>query len=210
MISFGISGLGKHSDEHGVSGRAGAEPCLLSREHVRHGGAVASDAVDLLPFAEYAASLNRKRTAAGVLFRDERSRVLLVETTYKRSWEIPGGSVDADEPPWRTAVREVREETGLARPLDRLLLIDYIPADDPMPEGLAFVFDGGLITEGEVAEIELKDPEIRSVGLYTLEDVRGLVKPVLARRIEVALDAINVGDLALCESGHRVTAQQSR
>lgn len=164
--------------------------------------------MDLLPYAEYAASLNRKRTAAGVLFRDASSRVLLVETTYKQSWEIPGGSVDAGEPPWRTAVREVREEVGLDRPLGRLLVIDYIPADEPMPEGLAFVFDGGVITEGEVAAIELRDPEIRSVGLYTLEDVRGLVKPVLARRIEIALDAAGSGDLALCESGRRITAQQ--
>lgn len=163
--------------------------------------------MDLLPYAEYAASLNRKRTAAGVLFRDERSRVLLVETSYKRSWEIPGGSVDANEAPWRTAVREVGEEVGLDRPLGRLLVIDYIPAAEPMPEGLAFVFDGGVITEEEVASIELTDPEIRSVGLYRVEDVRGLVKPVLARRIEVALDAIECGDLALCEHGRRVDAQ---
>lgn len=76
-----------------------------------------------MPYAEYAASLNRKRTAAGVLFRDERSRVLLVE-------------------------------------------IDHIPAEEPMPEGLAFVFDGGVITEVDVASIELTDPEIRSAGLY--------------------------------------------
>lgn len=136
--------------------------------------------MDLLPYAEYAASLNRKRAAAGVLFRDERSRVLLVETTYKRPWEIPGGSVDAGEAPWRTAVREVREEIGLDRPLGRLLVIDHIPADEPMPEGLAFVFDGGLVTEDEVAAIELTDPEIRSACLCGLDDAVALVKPVLA------------------------------
>lgn len=164
--------------------------------------------MDLLPYAEYAASLNRKRTAAGVLFRDAQSRVLLVETSYKRSWEIPGGSVDANEAPWRTAVREVGEEVGLDRGLGRLLVIDYIPTEDPMPEGLAFVFDGGVITEEDVVSIELTDPEIRSVGLYPLEDVRGLVKPVLARRIEVALEAVESGELALCEQGRRVRAQQ--
>jgi 8-oxo-dGTP pyrophosphatase MutT (NUDIX family) len=164
--------------------------------------------VDLLPFAEYAASLNRKRVAAGVLFRDEHDRVLLVETTYKRFWEIPGGSVDADEAPWRTAVREVREEVGIDQPPGRLLVIDYMATEEPMPEGLAFVFDGGMITDEEVANIEISDPEIRSIGLYAQEDVRRLVKPVLARRIEAALDAIRVGDLALCESGNRVTAER--
>ncbi|SES37488.1 ADP-ribose pyrophosphatase YjhB, NUDIX family [Lentzea xinjiangensis] len=166
--------------------------------------------MDLLPFDEYAASLNRKRTAAGVLFRDEASRVLLVETTYKTSWEIPGGSVDADEAPWRTAVREVREEVGFDRPLGRLLVIDYIPQDGPMPEGLAFVFEGGLVTADEVAAIELRDPEIRSVGLYTLDEVRGLVKPVLARRIIAAIDAVRSGQLALLEAGHPAVEQQHR
>lgn len=171
---------------------------------------VASRAVDLLPFEEYAASLNRKRTAAGVLFRDDAGRVLLVETTYKRAWEIPGGSVDADEAPWRTAVREVAEEVRIQRPLGRLLVIDYVPTDGVMAEGLAFIFDGGMISEDEVKAVELTDPEIRSVGLYTLDAVRDLVKPVLARRIEVALDAAATGELALCEAGFRITQQGSR
>ncbi len=161
--------------------------------------------MDLLPFDEYAASLNRKRTSAGVLFRDEAGRVLLVETSYKKAWEIPGGSVDAGEAPWRTAVREVAEEVGIDRPLGRLLLIDYIPTDEPMPEGLAFIFDGGVITEMDVGTIELTDPEIRSVGLYTLDDVRDLVKPILARRINAALNAVVTGGLALCESGYVVS-----
>lgn len=166
--------------------------------------------MDLLPFDEYAASLNRKRTAAGVLFRDDVGRVLLVETTYKRSWEIPGGSVDAEEAPWRTAVREVAEEVRIDRPLGPLLLIDHVPTDDPMPEGLAFIFDGGMVTEDEVNAIELTDPEIRSVGLYSLDDARDLVKPILARRIEVALEAVAAGALILCESGYRVTAREAR
>ncbi|MFE9750265.1 NUDIX domain-containing protein [Saccharothrix saharensis] len=162
--------------------------------------------MDLLPFAEYAASLNRKRSSAGVLFRDEAGRVLLVETSYKQTWEIPGGSVEAGEAPWRTAVREVAEEIGVNRPLGRLLVIDHVPTDGPMPEGLAFVFDGGVITDDEVSALELTDPEIRSVGLYPLDAARDLVKPLLARRIEAALNAVRTGAPALCESGDAVTA----
>ena len=33
----------------------------------------------------------KKRMGAGVLIRDEQGRVLLVEPTYKQSWEIPSG-----------------------------------------------------------------------------------------------------------------------
>jgi 8-oxo-dGTP pyrophosphatase MutT (NUDIX family) len=160
--------------------------------------------VDLLPFEEYAASLNRKRTAAGVLFYDTHDRVLLVETSYKRQWEIPGGAVEAHETPWLTAHREVREELGIDRPTGRLLAIDYVPEDGAMPEGLAFVFDGGVITHQDVAQLTLTDPEILTVGLYDLSEVPTKVKPSLAGRITAALEAVQAGGIALCESGKRV------
>jgi 8-oxo-dGTP pyrophosphatase MutT (NUDIX family) len=183
-------------------------PCLRSRERVAASGPVASKAVDLLPFGEYAASLNRKRTAAGVLFRDERSRILLVETTYKPEWEIPGGAVEAEEAPWATATRELREELGITRPLGNLLVIDHIPAQGVMPEGLAFVFDGGLITDEEVHGIDSADPEIRSVGLYSLNDARSLVKPALYDRLCAALRAAQISTLILCDAGRPTTVDQ--
>ncbi|RSM87614.1 hypothetical protein DMH04_11040 [Kibdelosporangium aridum] len=60
--------------------------------------------------------------AAGALFRDDSGRVLFVEPSYKPNWEIPGGAVEADEPPWKTASRELVEELGWTRPLGRLLV----------------------------------------------------------------------------------------
>ena len=157
--------------------------------------------MELLPFGEYAASLNRKRTAAGVLLHDARSRVLLVETTYKPEWEIPGGAVEAEETPWATAARELHEELGITRALGALLVIDHVPTHGVMPEGLAFVFDGGLITEKEVRAIESTDPEIRSVGLYSPAEAARLVKPTLHGRINAALCAVNSGETVFCESG---------
>jgi ADP-ribose pyrophosphatase YjhB (NUDIX family) len=48
---------------------------------------------------KYYESLPRKLMAAGVIFRDERDRILLVEPNYKPDWEIPGGIVEAGESP---------------------------------------------------------------------------------------------------------------
>ena len=48
---------------------------------------------------DFTATLPRKRMGAGVLLSDELGRVLLVEPTYKPSWEVPGGVVEADESP---------------------------------------------------------------------------------------------------------------
>lgn len=144
--------------------------------------------------------------SAGVLFRDQAGRVLLVEPSYKEHWDIPGGSVDADEAPWTTAVREVREETGIHRPLGRLLVIDHVTDDGRMPEGLAFVWDGGLVTETEIAGLQLTDPEIVAVGLYTLDEAAAKVKPTLAARLSSAMEAATTGELALCEDGKRVAS----
>ena len=49
-----------------------------------------------------AARMPRKRVSAGALFRDAAGRILVVEPTYKDSWEIPGGIVEGvsrDSPP---------------------------------------------------------------------------------------------------------------
>lgn len=161
--------------------------------------------MDLLPFDEYVRSLNRKRMSAGVLFRDDADRVLLVEPSYKPLWEMPGGTVDEGEAPWTTARREVLEEIGLDRPLGRPLVIDYVADDGRMPEGIAFVFDGGSISEREVAALVLTDPEILQARLFELDEARLNLKPTLARRLAVALDAARAGELLLCDNGHPLT-----
>ncbi|WIY04416.1 NUDIX hydrolase [Amycolatopsis mongoliensis] len=160
--------------------------------------------MDLLPFDEYVRSLNRKRMSAGVLFRDEADRVLFVEPSYKPHWDIPGGACEEGEPPWRTAAREVTEEVGIDRPLGNLLVIDYIPDDSRMPEGMAYVFDGGQVTEAEIKALTITDPEILSVELLPLDTAALRLKPILARRIAVALDAARAGELLICEDGRRV------
>lgn len=157
--------------------------------------------MDLLPFDEYVRSLPRKRMSAGALFYDHSGRVLLVEPSYKSHWDIPGGSIDAGESPWAAARREVREEIGIDRAFTRLLVIDYVRDDGRMPEGIAFVFDGGPITQAEVDALTLTDPEIVSVGLHALDVAAGKLKSTLAARVDAALRAAHQGELLLCDDG---------
>uniref|UniRef100_UPI003F840177 NUDIX domain-containing protein n=1 Tax=Actinosynnema sp. TaxID=1872144 RepID=UPI003F840177 len=105
----------------------------------------------------------RKRIAAGVVLRDGAGRVLLLQTSYKANWEVPGGVVEEGESPWAAAMRELREEVGLSRPLGRLLVVDHV-AEHPhegvvRPEGVAMLFDGGLITAERVAGLVFGDGE---------------------------------------------------
>lgn len=160
--------------------------------------------MDLLPFDDYVRSLNRKRMSAGVLFRDESDRVLFVEPSYKSHWDIPGGACEEGEPPWRTALREIAEEVGIDRPLGNLLVVDYIPEDSRMPEGMAYIFDGGYVSEAEVEALTITDPEIVSAALLPLDTAAPRLKPILARRIATALDAAHAGELLICEDGRRI------
>ncbi|MDX8140513.1 MULTISPECIES: NUDIX domain-containing protein [Lentzea] len=149
-------------------------------------------------------TLARKRMAAGVLFHDNAGRVLLVQPSYKDNWEIPGGAVDADESPWAAATRELTEELGWERPLGRLLVVDYVRPQDSRPEGVIFVFDGGVLDETDLVGLAFPDSEILSAGLHTMDEARGKVKPLLSDRLVVALEAAKQGTTALCEQGQRV------
>lgn len=142
--------------------------------------------------------------AAGVLFRDVQGRVLLVEPSYKPNWEIPGGAVEVDESPWATAARELTEELGWDRPLGRLLVVDYVRPQDSRPEGVVFVFDGGVLDETDVVGMVFPDAEIVSAAFHTLVEARGKVKPLMADRLAVALVAAEQGVTALCEQGRRI------
>jgi 8-oxo-dGTP pyrophosphatase MutT (NUDIX family) len=55
-----------------------------------------------------------RRLGAAALLLDEEGRVLLVRHAYgPLNWELPGGMSESGETLSDTAVREVREETGL-------------------------------------------------------------------------------------------------
>jgi 8-oxo-dGTP pyrophosphatase MutT (NUDIX family) len=85
-----------------------------------------------------------------VLFRDSAGQVLLVEPSYTSDWEIPGGAVEADEPPWAAAARELAEELSWDDPLGRLLVVYHVRPQDSRPEGVVFVFDGGVLDEADL------------------------------------------------------------
>lgn len=74
-----------------------------------------------------------------------------------------------------------------------------------MPEGIAFIFDGGLIDQADVDALDLTDPEILSVDLVPVDQVATKVKPSLARRLSVAWSVVATGNLALCNDGERIT-----
>jgi 8-oxo-dGTP diphosphatase len=155
----------------------------------------------VLPPDQYAASLARKRMAATAFFRDELGRVLLVNPSYKETWDLPGGAVEAEESPHAACRREVAEELGLDRPPGPLLAVDWVPSRPERPEGLIVIYDGGVLSEAEINEIVLADGELIEFAFVAQDKVSTLVTPVLARRVASCLEALTTRTVAALENG---------
>lgn len=129
----------------------------------------------------------RKRIAAGALIRDRAGRFLMIEPVYKPTWDIPGGVAEIDEAPLETCRREVQEELGLDLAITRLLVIDWVPQQGVWHDALMFVFDGGTVSDDQIAGFRLQNDEIGAVRFVTLADAEPHIRPSAHRRLSAAL-----------------------
>jgi 8-oxo-dGTP diphosphatase len=72
-----------------------------------------------------------RRVGAAAVVVNDRGDVLLVRHTYgKLNWELPGGASEPGESIIETALRELREETGLEAVAERMTGVYYEPELD--------------------------------------------------------------------------------
>jgi 8-oxo-dGTP pyrophosphatase MutT (NUDIX family) len=62
----------------------------------------------------HAPPANSLVVAVAVLVRDDKGRVLMIRRSDNQLWALPGGAQDIGETTREAAIREVREETGVA------------------------------------------------------------------------------------------------
>ncbi|MDH6521523.1 8-oxo-dGTP diphosphatase [Streptomyces sp. SAI-135] len=103
-------------------------------------------------------------------------RVLMVFDRYRRTWELPGGSIEEGESPRQAAARELLEESG-QQPDEPLRFIGYarfVLAPDRRAENLA-------LYAGSCAEPRVFEPteEIAAIRWWDLrERLPGDVQPL--------------------------------
>ena len=148
---------------------------------LREEGGVSRPVCPACGFVQY---LNPAPAAAVILERE--GKVCLVQRRFPPragEWTLPAGFVEYDEHPAATAVREVREETGLAVRLTGLFAVHQgiLPPDFPV---VLIVYrgevTGGALRAGDDAE---------AVGFYPPGAPPGRIAFAGHRRVLAALAA---------------------
>ena len=139
-----------------------------------------------------------KNKAIAIVPLDEEGNTWLVGqdrfTLGEYSWEVPMGGSDGDEDPAATAVRELREETGLTARSYELLMRVHTSNSITDEEGFVFVATG--LTEGEPDFDEEEDLAIRKLPFDEAVE--------MVRRGEIT-DAISVAALLRIASDQKIS-----
>lgn len=156
----------------------------------------------------YRNALPGKRMGAGALVRDPDGRVLLVQPTYKPTWEVPGGAVEPDESLRDACARELREELGIEIEVGRLLVLEWQGREPDRTESVMAVYDGGTLPS--VDGLSLPADELASAAFVAEPDLDAHLAERLARRVRAALRALDEGVLVELEHGVEVPRSQQR
>ncbi|MEJ5944829.1 NUDIX hydrolase [Pseudokineococcus basanitobsidens] len=134
--------------------------------------------------------------SAGLVLRDPAGRVLLLRTSYKVPWEVPGGVVEDGEGLRGAAAREAHEELGLDLDPGRLLVLERRGADGPQPQRLLALLDGGVHDVDLPARCRFLDGEVLEAAWCGAQEVRARTGAGLATRVEAALARLLADDPA--------------
>ncbi|XKK38741.1 NUDIX hydrolase [Nocardiopsis sp. ARC36] len=128
---------------------------------------------------------------------------MMVVPSYKDYLDIPGGYIEHGETPTQAAVREVKEELGIAPPIGRLLVVDWAPNPSEGDKQL-FVFDGGVLGQGWLDQITLDPAELNGYEFHDVATIEAATILRLARRITHGARARQEGTTVYLENGEPV------
>jgi 8-oxo-dGTP diphosphatase len=141
------------------------------------------------------------RIASGALFVDG-NRILLVRKTYGNGWDIPGGYAEVSESPAAACQRELKEELGIHRDVQRLLAVDWAPHADE-GDKILYVFDCGQLGADE-KRLQLASGELDRWEWVPVGRLPDYVIPRLVRRLTSAHRAYAAATPVYLEHGEPV------
>jgi len=128
-------------------------------------------------------------SAAAMIF-DKRRRLLILKTTYKKRWSLPGGQIEANgESPWEACRRETQEECGLLVERGELVCVDFLAPRPDRLGGLRFLFDCGTLADEQLSAIRLQPEEIEAHRFVPPTEASAFLTRPVGRRVAATLGA---------------------
>ncbi|MGQ4488736.1 NUDIX hydrolase [Streptomyces sp. 372A] len=154
----------------------------------------------LLPLEDYVATLPKATLFGALYFTDMNGWPVQLHAVYgtEHPWQLPGGTTESGERPWETAVRETEEETGLmvSGPPRLLAAVFGLPGAAWPLATAGFVFDGGRLTDEQIADLRLAPEEHDEVRTLPLEEWKALMPERDYARLAALADARRTGRAA--------------
>lgn len=132
----------------------------------------------------------------------------MVDTSYRDFYEIPGGAVEAGEPPPVACARECREELGRDVAIGRLLVVDHQNDGGDLGDSVMFVYDGGVMASDGLP-YRSADSEVRELVYVEPANLDSVTIPRLVNRIRSALAARAEGAVRELVNGRTRRAAES-
>ena len=127
----------------------------------------------------------KKKIGAAVVILNTTGHVLLVKHNYgPLNWELPGGGAEANESIIDTAIREVREETGIHAAAERLTGVYY----DAEVDMLHFAF---LCKKLDSRTEFQTNPEISECSYWNIDELPRPISDFTILRINDALSDVD-------------------
>jgi 8-oxo-dGTP diphosphatase len=132
----------------------------------------------------------RLPASAGALIFATSGRLLILKTTYKKRWSVPGGQIEEDgESPWEACRRETLEECGLELASGRLACVDFLRPRPDRGGGLRFLFDCGTLADEQLGSIRLDSVEIEEHRFVPVDEAIEMLTGPVGRRVAAAIAA---------------------
>lgn len=153
--------------------------------------------------AEGNAKQARKRVGADAILRDDQGRILLVDPDYKPDWDLPGGMIEANEPPIAGLIRELKEELNLELTSARLALacVDWVAPHGPWDDSLMFIFDAGRLDPSQISRLKPDQDELKRYAFFEPDEAQERLRPYVWLRLEAALEAADSQTVAYLHDG---------
>lgn len=144
--------------------------------------------MNLIDSKTYYKNLPKKTVATAVLLFNNQKQLLILKTSYRKHWTLPGGVVEKDESIMTALLREVKEEINFELTNPKLAALDYcapkIVKGIQNSESVQVLFDGGIINQ----PVEIDGQEIIDYQFCEIEEALKMLGLPLRRMVASYLE----------------------